>query len=159
MAAETLKAHKALIKGVKQIVGGSEKKTDHYGGQFTLLLWNNGGKIVKRLDPVGLTFGEHAGIDVKTYTKIKRTRRNVMMKDDAGEWYEEEMLMLNDEENAIRVKMLDTEYVKKDGKDFKNVTDYLAEIQVKSDGKALKWKLGGENLGISDVHSWWDWAD
>ncbi|QOV92038.1 hypothetical protein [Humisphaera borealis] len=159
IAADTLKAHKALVKDVKKIVGGSEKKTDHYGGQFTLMLWNNGGKIVKRLDPVGLTFGEHAGIDVKTYTKIKRTRRNVMMKDDAGEWYEEEMLMLNDDENAIRVKMLDTEMIKKDGKDFKNVTDYLAEIQVKADGKALKWKLGGENLGVSDVHAWWDWAD
>lgn len=159
LAADTLKAHRALIKDIKKLVGGREKNTDHYGGQFTLLIHNDAGKIVKRLDPVGLTFGEHAGIDVKTYTKIKRTRRNVMMKDDSGQLYEEEMLMVNDDENALRIKMLDTEYVKVDGKDFKNVTDYLAEIEVKSAGKKLKWKLGGENTGVSDVHFWWDWAN
>lgn len=159
LAADTLKAHRGVVTKIKEVVGGREKNTDHFGGQFTLTLWNNGGKLVKRLDPVGLTFGEHAGIDVKTYTKIKQTRRNVMMKDDSGEWYEEELLMMNDDENAIRVKMLDTEYVKKDGKDVKNVTDYLAELQVKFDGKLAKWRLGGENLGVSDIHAWWDWAE
>jgi len=159
LAAETLKAHRSVIKDIKQIVGGREKNTDHYGGQFTLLLWNNGGKITKRLDPVGLTFGEHKGIDVKTYTKIKRTRRNVMMKDDAGEWYEEELLMLNDEEDAVRVKMLDTEYLKADDKEAKNVTDYLAELKVNADGKSTRWRLGGENPGESDIHVWWDWAE
>lgn len=159
LAANTHKAHQSVIKNIKQIAGGREKNTDHYGGQFTLLLWNNAGKIVKRLDPVGLTFGEHKGIDVKTYSKIKRTRRNVWMKDDAGGWYEEEMLPTNDEDDGIRVKMLDTEYLKAGDQENKNVTDYLAEIQVKVDGKPVRWRAGGENPGESDIHFWWDWAE
>ena len=51
-----------------------EKATDHFNGQFTLLIWNDGGKIKKRIDPVGLTAGEHFGTDSKVYTKIKFTR-------------------------------------------------------------------------------------
>ena len=159
LAADTLKAHRAVVTKVKEVVGGREKNTDHFGGQFTLLVRNQGGKIVKRLDPVGLTFGEHAGIDAKVYSKLKYTRQNVLVADDSGEFSEEQLLPLSDDDNAVRVKMLETEFVKQDGKQVKNVTDYLAEVQVKADGKPTKWKLGGENLGISDLHTWWDYAE
>lgn len=159
LAADTLKAQRAVVTKVKEVVGGREKNTDHFGGQFTLLVRNQGGKIVKRLDPVGLTFGEHAGIDAKVYSKLKYTRQNVLVADEGGEFSEEQLLPLNDDENAVRVKMLETEFVKQGDKQVKNVTDYLAEVQVKADGKPTKWKLGGENLGISDLHTWWDWAE
>ena len=159
LSAETLKAYRGVIAKVKDVVGGREKNTDHFGGQFTLLLWNNNGKLTKRLDPIGLTFGEHAGIDAKVYSKLKYTRQNVLVSDEGGEFTEQQLLPLNDDENAVRVKMLETEFVKQNGKQVKNVTDYVAEVQVKADGKPTKWKLGGENLGISDLHTWWDWAE
>ena len=37
-----------LTKNVKETFA-REKKTDHYGGLFNILLWNNNGKLVKRL--------------------------------------------------------------------------------------------------------------
>lgn len=159
LAADTLKAHRAVVTKIKDLFGGRDKNADHFGGQFTLLVRNQGGKIVKRIDPVGLTFGEHAGTDVKAYSKLKLTRQNVFVQGEGGEWSEEQLLPLNDDENAIRVKMLETEFVKQGDKQVKNVTDYLAEVQVKADGKPTKWKLGGENLGISDLHTWWDYAE
>ena len=159
LSADTLKAYQGVVKKVKEMFGGQEKNADHFGGQFTLLIRNQGGKLVKRLDPVGLTFGEHAGIDAKVYTKLKYTRQNVLVQDESGEWSEEQLLPLNDDENTVRVKMLETEFVKQGDKQVKNVTDYVAEVQVKADGKPTKWKLGGENLGISDLHTWWDWAE
>lgn len=159
LSADTLKAYRAVVTKVKDVVGGREKNTDHFGGQFTLLVWNNNGKIAKRLDPVGLTFGEHAGNDVKVYSKLKYTRQNVQVEEEGGGYSEQQLLPLNDDENGVRVKMLESEFVKQGDKQLKNVTDYLAEIQVKADGKPTKWKLGGENLGISDLHTWWDYAE
>ena len=157
LAADTLAAHRGVITKIKDIYARG-KSEDHYGGQFTLLVWNNAGKLVKRLDPVGLTFGEHYGIDAKIYTKIKLTRQNVLVQE--GEDLAEKTLEpLNDDENAIRVKMLETEIVKQEPKPLKNVTDYLAEIQIKADGKLVKWKLGGETLGVSDVHTYWLFAE
>lgn len=160
LSEDLLKAHRDMVVKINDVVGGREKNTDHFGGQFTLLVRNEGGKIKKRLDPVGLTFGEHAGIDAKRYSKIKRTLQNVLLKDDAGELYEDFLEPIDeDTEEAVRVKMLETEFVKQGDKTIKNVTDYLAEVQVKVDGEPQTWSLEGENLGISDVHTWWDWVE
>jgi hypothetical protein len=84
---ETLKAQQGVVAKVKDTFS-REKNTDHFGGLFNLIVWNNGGKITKRLDPVGLTFGEHYGVDAKIYTKLKYTRANVLEKDKAGGWNE-----------------------------------------------------------------------
>jgi hypothetical protein len=156
---ETLKVQQALIKDIKKVFS-REMNTDHFGGLFNVAIWNNGGKIVKRVDPAGLTFGEHFGIDPKIYTKIKNTRANVMMKDEAtGEWSEGQVTPLNDDQDALRVKMLETELIKTGGEAKKNTTDYLAEIQVKADGKALKWELNGIQSGPTDLHTYWDFAE
>jgi hypothetical protein len=156
---ETLKVQQALIKDIKKIFS-RDLKTDHFGGQFNVVIWNNGGKIVKRVDPAGLTFGEHFGIDPKIYSKIKNTRANVMMKDEAtGEWSEVQVTPLNDDQDALRIKMLETELLKTGGDPTKNTTDYLAEIQVKADGKALKWELNGIQSGPTDLHTYWDYAE
>ena len=159
LAESVLKANQSVIKKIKDIFS-REKNTDHYGGQFTVIVWNNGGKLVKRLDPVGLTFGEHNGNDVKIYSKLKNTRNNVLVQDQ-GQWQEEQMEPLNDDQNAVRVKELETEYVKvpNSKSPVRHVTDYLVEIQVIGpDQKPLGWNLGGDVPGIDTIHMYWNFA-
>ena len=158
LSADTVKAQQAFLKDIKKTFS-REANTDHFGGLFDVLVWNNGGKIVKRVDTAGLTFGEHYGVDAKIYTKIKNSRPNVLMKDEAtGEWGEQQLTPLNDEQDAVRVKMLETEVIKGAAEPTKNTTDYVAELQVKADGKPLKWELGGDHPGPTDLHIYWDFA-
>lgn len=159
VAKDTLKNERAVITKIKDIFS-REKKTDHYGGLFNVLVWNNNGKIVKRLDPVGLTFGEHNGTDVKIYTKLKNTRSNVMVADPnkPGEFAQQSLAPLSDDQATIRVKMLETEYTEEAGRKVRNVTDYLADIQVLDNGKPVKWNLEGDNPGADEIHEYWDWA-
>jgi hypothetical protein len=153
-----LKAHREIVKGIKDIFS-REKKTDHFGGQFTILIWNNNGKLSKHLDPVGLTFGEHYGTDVKIYTKLKYTRANVFTQDDSGEWAQEQLAPITDDEENLRVKMLETEYVGPKDSPQRNVTDYLLDVQVKADGKPVKWELGGDHPHEQGtLHEYWDFA-
>ena len=156
VSSATLKAQQGVVKDIKKIFS-REQKTDHYGGLFNVLVWNKGGKIIKRIDPVGLTFGEHFGIDAKIYSKLKNTRPNVMMQDEKGEWAEQQLAPIG-EQNVLRVKMLETEMIKGAGDPEKIVTDYLAEIQVKASGKSLPWELGAEQTGPSDMHTYWEFA-
>ena len=44
LAAEKVKADRAVISKVKDTFS-REKNTDHYGGQFSVILWNNKGKV------------------------------------------------------------------------------------------------------------------
>lgn len=163
---ETLKGHVELIKGVAKFYP-QDFKADRFGGMFTLLVWNNNGTLVKRLDPVGLTAGEHFGLDVKLYSKIKFTRNNVLLQDEGGEWFENEMPPITKDQQTIRVKMLQTEEYTVPGTQDKEVTvvDYLADLQVldmsKNGGKgeALKWKLMGHNEGPTVTHEYWHWAE
>ena len=157
LTSETLKAHRGLVTKIKEVYG-REKNADHFGGQFTLALLNENGQLVKRLDPVGLTHGEHFGTDVKVYSKLKFTRNNVLIQ-DGEEFYPQQLGPLNDEEDTVRVKMLETEYVQVGDRKRRNVTDYLLDIQVKgADGKPEKWELGGENFGPGPLHTYWDFA-
>ena len=160
LAEAVVKAHQTVIKDIKKIYS-RDQKTDHYGEQFTLIVWNNNGKLVKRLDPVGLTFGQHYGNDEKIYTKLKNTRNNVLVKDDQGQWGEQQMEPLNDDQTAIRVKGLETEWVKQSsGNPIRHVTDYLVEIKVIGpDNKALSWNTEDEQTGIDAIHTYWNYAD
>jgi len=72
LSTEMVKAQQGVIKDIKKIFA-RDKNTDHYGGLFNVLVWNNGGKIAKRVDPVGLTFGEHFG-PIQRCTPRSRTR-------------------------------------------------------------------------------------
>ena len=159
VAKDALKNERAVITKIKDVFS-REKKTDHYGGLFNVLVWNNNGKIVKRLDPVGLTFGEHNGTDVKIYTKLKNTRSNVMVADPnkPGEFAQQSLAPLSDDQATIRVKMLETEYTQEAGRKVRNVTDYLADLQVLDNGKPVKWELQGDNPGADEIHEYWDWA-
>ena len=159
LAKDTLKNERAVITKIKDTFS-REKKTDHFGGLFNVLVWNNNGKIVKRLDPVGLTFGEHDGTDVKVYTKLKNTLANVMVADPAkpGEFAQQSLAPLSDDQSTIRVKMLETEFTDNAGRKVRNVTDYLADIQVLDNGKPAKWELQGDNPGKDEIHEYWDWA-
>jgi hypothetical protein len=160
LAKDLLKAHReVVIKSAKETLGGHAKNTDHFGGQFTVITANVGGKVLKRIDPVGLTFGEHFGDKEKVYSKIKRTRENVFMKDDAGDWSMVRLEPTTDDGDGIRVKMLESEFVTYEGKEMKNVTDYLAEVKVKVDNMPTIWRLQGEELGKSDIHSYWEYAE
>ena len=160
LAEDTVKAHQAVIKDIKKTFS-RDQKTDHYGAQFTIIVWNNNGKLVKRLDPVGLTFGQHYGNDEKIYTKLKNTRNNVMVKDAQGQWGQQQMEPLNDDQTAIRVKGLETEWVKQSaGNPIRHVTDYLIEIQVLGpDNKPLTWNTEDEQTGIDAIHTYWNYAD
>ncbi len=157
LSTNLVKAQQGVIKDIKKIFS-RDKNTDHYGGLFNVVVWNIGGKIVKRVDPVGLTFGEHFGTEPKIYSKIKNTRPNVMVKDEAtGEWSEQTVGPISDQ-NGLRVKMLETEVVKGGAEPENNVTDYLVEIQVKAADKVLGWDLGGEQTGPTEVHKYWEFA-
>jgi hypothetical protein len=157
---QTLAGQREVVTHVKDTFA-REKKTDHFGGLFNVLVWNNGGKITKRLDPVGLTFGEHHGIDAKIYTKLKYTRPNVLEKDEAGDWNEVQFAPVDDEDAVVvRVKMLETEYVKGDNDAMtRKVTDYLTDVRVQADGKPLEWELGGEQTGPGTLHTYWEYAE
>jgi hypothetical protein len=158
LAEETVKAQQGVIKDIKKTFS-RDKNTDHFGGLFNVLLWNNNGKLVKRLDPVGLTFGEHYGTDEKIYTKLKYTRPNVLVQ-EGGEWSQVQLEPLSEDQKTIRVKMLETEFIKKPGAEpVRNVTDYLAEIQVTAGGKVSLWELAGEQVGPGALHTYWDWAE
>ena len=159
MAEGLLKADQAIVKDIKKIYS-REQKTDHFGGQFTLIVWNNKGTLVKRLDPVGLTFGEHYGNDVKIYSKLKNTRNNVLVQNEKGEWEEQQLEPLNDDQTAARVKALETEYLKEGGNQVRHVTDYLVELQVLGgDNKPLKWNVEDDQPGIDNIHEYWNYAD
>jgi hypothetical protein len=159
LSAATLAAQQAVVTGVKETLG-RDKNTDHFGGLFNVLVWNDNGALVKRLDPVGLTFGEHAGTDQKIYTKLKWTRRNVKIADESGEFFPTELPPISEDKQTVRVKMLENEYFKNEkGRRTKNTTDYLADLQLFADGKPVAWQLGNENKGQSQIHIWWDWAE
>lgn len=170
LADETLKAHREVITNVKETLERS-KKTEVFAGQFTVTMLNDGGKIVKRIDPVGLTFGEHFGTDVKIYSKLKLTRNNVLIQDEGGQYFPQQLQPVSQDRTQVRVKMLETEFVKKEtGKTnddgtpatrlVKNVTDYVAEIAVTAEGKPLTWTLGGEHPSDKGpLHPYWDFAE
>jgi hypothetical protein len=162
LAAATLKAQRGVVEKVKDTLA-RDKKTDAYAGLFNVLVWNDGGKIVKRLDPVGLTFGEHFGTAEKVYSKIKYTRNNVLVPEGEGEeaaWYPQVFPPLSEDKLTVRVKMLENEFFKDEaGKNKKNTTDYLADLQLTAGGKPVEWKLGGENTGPSQTHYWWEYAE
>ena len=156
---QTLKAQQEVISKVKDTFS-RDRKTDHYGGLFNLLVWNNNGKMVKRLDPVGLTFGEHYGIDAKIYSKLKYTRPNVLDKDKGGDWNEVQFQPIDDDKpEVVRVKMLETEYVQQGEQKLRKVTDYLVDVRVTAGGKVLEWELGEEKTGPGTLHTYWDWAE
>lgn len=160
LAEAKLKADQSVVTKIKDFYS-REKKTDHFGGQFTIILWNNNGKIVKRLDPVGLTFGEHYGNDIKIYSKLKNTRNNVLMKNEQGEWEEQQLEPTSDDQTGIRVKELETEYIKQpDGANpLRHTTDYLVEVKVTAGGKPPTWNTEGEVTGVDAIHTYWQFAD
>jgi hypothetical protein len=154
-----VKNQRTVISKIKNSFS-REKQTDHFCGLFDITVWNDGTTIRKRLDPIGLTFGEHFGIDEKIYTKLKYTRNNVFIQDEKGEWSNDPLNPLSDDEKTIHVKMLENEVVKgKDGNPARKTTDYLADVQVTSKGQAVKWRLEAEETGVDDIHRYWQFAD
>ena len=158
LLADAVKGQQEVVTKVKETFS-REKNTDHYGGLFNVMVWNSGGKITKRVDPVGLTFGEHYGVDPKIYTKLKYTRPNVLVQDDGGDWNEMQLAPVSDEEDMVRVKMLETEYIKGGDNLVKKTTDYLVDVMVTAEGKPLTWELGGENTGPGTLHTYWEYAE
>jgi hypothetical protein len=160
LAAGKLKADQSVISKIKDIYS-RDKKTDHYGGQFSLIVWNDRGKIQKRLDPVGLTFGEHNGLDVKIYSKLKNSRNNVVSKNDKGQWEELQYEPTNDDSTEVRVKELETEYIPQaTGNPIRHVTDYLVGIEVIGpDGKPLTWTTEDQQNNEDTIHVYWNYAD
>jgi hypothetical protein len=69
LATALVKAEQGVVTKVHDTLSRA-KDTDHFNGLFNIVVLNDGGKIVKRLDPVGLTFGEHFGTNEKIYSKI-----------------------------------------------------------------------------------------
>ncbi|HWE01061.1 MAG TPA: hypothetical protein VG326_01535 [Tepidisphaeraceae bacterium] len=154
-----VKNEQAVVSKVKETFARG-KTADHYGGLFNVIVWNDGTTVRKRVVPVGLTFGEQYGNDVKIYTKLKFTRNNVFLKDEKGEWSTDQLAPLSDDEKTIHVKMLETELIPgKDGNPIRKTTDYLADIQVKNNGQPTKWKLESEITGVDDIHTYWEYAD
>ncbi len=146
--------NQVFVTGIKKAVA---KDGDAFVGLFDVMVGNAGGKLVKGCTPVGLTEGEHYGTDPKRYTKIKYTRENVLVKDANNQWYEMQMAPVSDNEDIVRIKMLETV---KTG-DKRNVTDYLIDVRVHEGGKATTWLLppNGEHPGPTIIHDYWDYAE
>jgi hypothetical protein len=160
VATDTLKANKSVVTKIKDLYS-REKNTDHFGGQFTLVVWNHGGKLMKRVDPVGLTFGEDNGVDVKIYSKLKLTRNNVIAKNEKGQWEMVQLEPTNDDSTEIRVKALETEMIPQPGGNpVRHVTDYLIGLQVLGpDGKPLTWTTEDQQNNEDNIHVYWNYAD
>jgi hypothetical protein len=159
LAAEKVKADRAVISKIKDTFS-REKNTDHYGAQFSVILWNNKGKVVKRLDPVGLTFGEHNGLDVKIYTKLKNSRNNVISKNEKGQWEMQQFEPTNDDSTEVRVKGLETEMIPQSaGNPLRHTTDYLVGLTAKAGGKALTWTVEDQQNNEDAIHVYWNYAD
>jgi hypothetical protein len=160
LALAKTKADQSVISKVKDMYS-RDKNTDHYGGQFSLIVWNDRGKLQKRLDPIGLTFGEHNGLDVKIYSKLKNTRNNVVSKNDKGQWEELQYEPTNDDSTEIRVKELETEYIPQaTGNPVRHVTDYLVGVEVLGgDGKPLTWTTEDQQNNEDAIHVYWNYAD
>lgn len=163
LSANLLAAQRPVVTAVKDTLS-REKKTDHYGGLFNVLVWNNNGTVVKHLDPVGLTFGEHYGIEEKVYTKLKWTLTDVYFPDESGEYYPRQMPPVSEDKLTVYVKMFEKDIVPMpNGRRLPNPTDYLAGVRVHAAGKPLEWKLGQEvlNPGLEQslIHMFWEWAE
>ncbi|HSZ57402.1 MAG TPA: hypothetical protein VK797_17190 [Tepidisphaeraceae bacterium] len=160
VATDTLKANKSVVTKIKDLYS-REKNTDHFGGQFTLVVWNHGGKLMKRVDPVGLTFGEDNGVDVKIYSKLKLTRNNVIAKNEKGQWEMVQLEPTNDDSTEIRVKALETEMIPQPGGNpVRHVTDYLIGLQVLGpDGKPVTWTTEDQQNNEDNIHVYWNYAD
>jgi hypothetical protein len=160
VATDTLKANKSVVTKIKDLYS-REKNTDHFGGQFTLVVWNHGGKLMKRVDPVGLTFGEDNGVDVKIYSKLKLTRNNVIAKNEKGQWEMVQLEPTNDDSTEIRVKTLETEMIPQPGGNpVRHVTDYLIGLQVLGpDGKPVTWTTEDQQNNEDNIHVYWNYAD
>jgi hypothetical protein len=160
LATDKVKADQSVITKIKDIFS-RDKNTDHYGELFTLIVWNNGGKVMKRLDPVGLTFGEHNGLDVKIYSKLKNSRNNVINKNDKGQWEMVQFEPTNDDSTEVRVKGLETEYIPQPGgaNPIRHVTDYLVGITVKAGDKAVTWTTEDQQNNEDAIHVYWNYAD
>ena len=160
LATEKTKADQTVVSKITDIFS-REKNTDHFGAEFTLVVWNNNGKMLKRLDPVGLTFGEHNGLDVKIYTKLKNSRNNVINKNEKGQFEMVQFEPTNDDSTEIRVKGLETEYIPQPGgaNPLRHVTDYLVGVTVKAGGKALTWTPEDQQNNADAIHVYWNFAD
>jgi len=160
LAQDKLKADQSVISKITDTFS-REKKTDHYGALATVIVWNNNGKIMKRLDPVGLTFGEHNGLDVKIYSKLKNTRNNVISKNEKGQWEMVQFEPTNDDSTEIRVKGLETEYIPQPGgaNPLRHTTDYLVGISVQAGGKALTWTPEDQQNNADAIHVYYNYAD
>lgn len=147
------KQNVAFFKAIGELF--PKQKGDHYIGAFDVIVVNVGGTIHKRITPTGLLHGEHYGTGVKQYAKIKYTRENVLTKDENGQFYELQMEPTAENEEGLRVKMTEVEKIG----DERNVTDYLVDVTIKTDGKLTKFELAGEHPGPTIVHDYWDWAE
>lgn len=164
-------AHQGLFKDDPKKFFSREKKTDHFNGQFNVTVWNDGGELQKRVDPLGLVYGEHFGEKEKLYSKIKFTKNNVLVPNETGdEFFLQVYAPVSDDGTGLRVKMLETEYVKTSPEDpvgQRNVTDYIVEVKVTDlsgggEGEALEWEEKGEHTNPKDprdIHKYWDWAE
>src|SRR4029450_13150324 len=118
LATGLIKAEQGVVTKVHDTLSRA-KNTGHFNGLFNIIVLNDGGKLVKRLDPVGLTFGEHFGTDEKIYSKIKYTRNNVLVPESDAEdtaWFPQVFPPLSEDKQTVRVKMLETEYFDVAGK-------------------------------------------
>jgi len=160
VAEDSIKAEQAVITKVKDTYS-REKKTDHYGALCNVIVWNQNGTLQKRLDPVGLTFGEHNGNDIKIYSKLKNTRNNVLSKDEKGEWEELQFEPTSDDSTEVRVKGLETEFIPQagGGNPLRHVTDYLMGITVVGNGKPLTWTAEDQQNNQDAIHVYWNFAD
>jgi len=148
------KQNVAFFKAIGDIF--PKRKGDNYVGAFDVIVTNIGGKVVKRLMPTGLLSGEHFGVGVKQYSKLKYTRENVLIQDKKGQWYEMQLEPWGENDQSARVKMTEVEMVG----DVRTVTDYLVDVKIAAAGKPLVFEFAGEvNPVKSIVHNYWEWAE
>jgi hypothetical protein len=147
------KENVAFYKAIGELF--PKRKGDNYVGAFDVIVVNVGGKILKRVMPTGLLAGEHYGIKVKQYSKLKHTLSNVLIKEPDGQTYTTTLPPWGDDQELVRVKMTEVELVG----DVNTVTDYLTDVKISAAGKPLTIELAGEHAHTSSKHVYWDWSE
>ena len=162
VATDTLKANKSVVTKIKDLYS-REKNTDHFGGQFTLVVWNHGGKLMKRVDPVRAHLRRRQR---RHFVKIiqaqahpqqcHRQKRKRPVGDGAA----------RADQRRLRPKSasrrLETEMIPQaGGNPVRHVTDYLIGLQVLGpDGKPLTWTSTEDQQNNEDnIHVYWNYAD
>lgn len=150
-------SHNTFVRGIKNVSTRAESHA-HFGGECTMMFWNNKGTLVKRLYPVGAIVGKPNSDGDQLYAMLRNTERNVPVFRQGG-WWIRQLEPVSEDGEDIRVRCLQSEASRSNGGG--HVTDYLMQfrVSVADQKKAIPWVLEDGHFGIDALQAYWNYAD